>query len=330
MALRAEGTCPVCVHAGLQRHPLNEGARIWLGYSAFDCSRCGVFMIADSSRLHEHPDRWRVECEVRARAIAGGPPLFLHERDDLLPNELPMRFVLLPVDDYLTRRLGIRDRMDRTLINFARLSKRLGGTFSEHDIPWTPAVMWSPHDVEAGWIHRALEVEGLSAGDLKHRHLTLKGWLRFEELSVGTVPIGARPQVFVAMWFDSSLDRAFSEGVRPAVEACGYDAQRIDLVDHNDLIEDRIFAGIRAAPFVVADLTGQRPSVYLEAGFAMGLGLPVIHSVRADHLNSVAFDAAHRSIVCWKDEADLRNRLEQRIRATIAQPRVGSRELSAS
>ena len=51
---------------------------------------------------------------------------------------------------------------------------------------------------------------------------------------------------------------------------------RVDRIVHNDKICDRILAESRLAQFVIADFTGQRSSVYFEAGFAIALGRPVI------------------------------------------------------
>jgi nucleoside 2-deoxyribosyltransferase len=50
------------------------------------------------------------------------------------------------------------------------------------------------------------------------------------------------------------------------------DPVRVDFVEHNEQICDKIVAEIRTCQFLVADVTLQRAGVYFEAGFAMGLG----------------------------------------------------------
>lgn len=63
---------------------------------------------------------------------------------------------------------------------------------------------------------------------------------------------------------------------------------QLDQVEHNEHIMDKILAMIRIAPFVVADFTHHRNGVYFEAGFAKGLGIPVVSCCRQDE-----FEKAH-------------------------------------
>jgi nucleoside 2-deoxyribosyltransferase len=91
----------------------------------------------------------------------------------------------------------------------------------------------------------------------------------------------------------------------------------LDLVEHNEKICDRIIAEIRTCQFLVADVTLQRPGVYFEAGFAMGLGRPVIWTCRKDDLVDVHFDTRQYNHIDWKDSGGLRMRLADRIKATI-------------
>ena len=90
------------------------------------------------------------------------------------------------------------------------------------------------------------------------------------------------------MWFDPTLNPAWENGICPALKAAGFDPIRIDLEQHNDDINDRVRAEIRRSRFVVADFTGHRNGVYFEAGFALGLGLPVVWLCRRDELTKSA------------------------------------------
>ena len=64
---------------------------------------------------------------------------------------------------------------------------------------------------------------------------------------------------------------------------------------------------------------GARGSVYLEAGFALGLGIPVIYTCRADMFDILHFDTRQYLHIGWKDDEveTLRRNLEHRIRALI-------------
>jgi hypothetical protein len=78
-------------------------------------------------------------------------------------------------------------------------------------------------------------------------------------------------------------------------------------------------ASISGSRFVVADFTGSRGGVYYEAGFADGLDLPVIFMCReGDELH---FDIRQYNCIFWKTDglADARERLKNRILATLGQ-----------
>jgi len=53
----------------------------------------------------------------------------------------------------------------------------------------------------------------------------------------------------------------------------------------------------------VGDFTVDRGGIYFEAGYALGLGLPVIWLVREDELAKVHFDNRQYNFVAWRDGA---------------------------
>jgi hypothetical protein len=109
--------------------------------------------------------------------------------------------------------------------------------------------------------------------------LTPKAWDKIHELQ--KKPSGKTNQAFVAMWFDSSMNDFWEQGFKPAIEEDGrFKAIRIDRKDFNGKICDEIVAEIRKSKFLVADFTDQRGGVHYEAGFAHGLGIPVIFTAK--------------------------------------------------
>lgn len=64
-------------------------------------------------------------------------------------------------------------------------------------------------------------------------------------------------------------------------------------------IDDRILAEIRRARFVVADFSGASASVCYEAGFADGLGIPVIPCVREGEETKLSFDTRQVTHIVW-------------------------------
>lgn len=64
-------------------------------------------------------------------------------------------------------------------------------------------------------------------------------------------------------------------------------------------ITDHIRVAIRRSRFVIADLTGGNQGAYWEAGFAEGLGRPVIYSCEKSFFPKVHFDTQGLQTVIW-------------------------------
>lgn len=145
-------------------------------------------------------------------------------------------------------------------------------------------------------------------------------------------------QAFVAMWFGGKaekdrkkMDKLYEEGIKKAIESTGYKPIQIGKKENVTKIDDEIIAEIRRSRFLVADFTqgedGARGGVYYEAGFAQGLGIPVIYSCREDMIDDdkLHFDTRQYHHVVWKDSDDLddlpdfRDRLQKRILAFIGE-----------
>jgi nucleoside 2-deoxyribosyltransferase len=94
---------------------------------------------------------------------------------------------------------------------------------------------------------------------------------------------------------------------------------RIDTKKFNDKICDHIVAEIRRSRFMIADVTRHRRAVYFEAGYAIGLGLEVIWTCRGDHMKRAEriFDTRQYNHIVWTTHEDLREKLKDRILATI-------------
>ena len=129
------------------------------------------------------------------------------------------------------------------------------------------------------------------------------------------------PGVFVAMWFDTSMDDAYKNGIEPGIEDTGFVPIRIDEKKDANRIDDDIIAAIEESHFVVADMThgsdGVRGSVYFEAGFARGRGLQVIYCCRRDCIDGLPFDTRQYHHIAWDTPEELRKELAERIRARI-------------
>jgi hypothetical protein len=124
-------------------------------------------------------------------------------------------------------------------------------------------------------------------------------------------------QGFIAMWFDTCLGDAYINGFHKGVMDAGYNPVRIDRVEHINRIDDEIIVQINASKFVVADFTGHRGGVYFEAGYALGMDLPVFWTCRKDHLNNLHFDIRQFNCIDWESPQELAERLSKRIEAVL-------------
>ncbi len=132
-------------------------------------------------------------------------------------------------------------------------------------------------------------------------------------------------QAFVAMWFDNSMDPVYNHAIAPAIQAAGYEPYRIDRDNFLNKIDDEIIAQIRQSRFIVADFTHDqkgsvRGSVYYEAGFAYGLGIPVIFTAHEDA--DLHFDTRQFPHILWNpnDLNALKHELTYRL---LALPELG-------
>ena len=165
-----------------------------------------------------------------------------------------------------------------------------------------------------GWLR--IENETTQGCDIA---ITPKGWLTLRELK----PSENSDRAFLAMWF-SKEDKQLGmlrNAVREAVNQAGYICDVVDEIHHNDYIMDKVLNLIKDSRFVIADFTfakegdtdangkifgGVRGGVYYEAGFAKGLGRPVIVSCRKDKDSEarIHFDIAQLSTIFWKQDGD--------------------------
>ena len=157
---------------------------------------------------------------------------------------------------------------------------------------------------------------GEEPDDIIRSSLTVDGWKEYERLK--EVNLSSK-QAFVAMNFDKEFNDIYDRAIDLACDACGFKAHRVDKIEHNEKICDKIISEIRKSRFVIADFTGQKHGVYFEAGYAQGIGLPVIFLCRKDEIDGkkVHFDTRQYNYIAWESIEDLKKRLSERIKATI-------------
>jgi len=301
--------CPLCFQPVEVESERGDGTH-------YNCSACGSFGVSDFLDSTEGivrfggNERIKLKHLLTEHRLKGGAPLFLDTdsggtvRDKLKISveEVLGWYPKTPLEYY-----------DRALENLSRLVN--------HPVAYVT--------LQKG-LHPLLFTEGDGCAQMMDQLETLgylkctavfsyqvkpKGWERLQQIQR---PGRESKQAFVAMWFDPSQAETFDQGIKPAIEADGaFSALRIDRKDHNNRIDDEMIAEIRRSRFLVADLSGQRHNVYYEAGFAQGLNIPVIYLAHESETKEVKFDIRQYSHIVYTTSEDLREKLKQRIRATI-------------
>lgn len=145
--------------------------------------------------------------------------------------------------------------------------------------------------------------------------LSFDGWQYFEDIKKGAV---SSRKAFMAMKFgDADLDRIVENVFKEAVLQTGFDLYKLDDKPKAGLIDDRMRVEIRTSRFLIADLTHENAGAYWEAGFAEGLGKPVIYTCEKDKFSKdkTHFDTNHHLTVKW-DKNNPENAAEE-LKATI-------------
>jgi hypothetical protein len=173
-------------------------------------------------------------------------------------------------------------------------------------------------------VAQALMERGLARGDIVSGaaflgELTFAGWQAAEELKRGT---SDSRKAFMAMAYgDPELDAVFAECFRPAVEATGFSLRLLSEAPPAGLIDDRLRVEIRTSRFLIADLTHENRGAYWEAGFAEGIGRPVIYTCEKGYFKKPGthFDTSHHHTIRWERDnlAAAAEQLKATIRATL-------------
>jgi hypothetical protein len=138
--------------------------------------------------------------------------------------------------------------------------------------------------------------------------IAVKGWVEIEN----QIAKNNLSQVFIAMRFHESTNLA-RDAIKRAIQHSSLNPLRIDEKEHINKICSEIQYEIKNSGLVIADVTGQNQGVYYEAGYAIGLNIPVIWCCRSNEADQLHFDTRQYNHILWKDEEDLYNRLKARI-----------------
>lgn len=300
--------CPICKLENQKTSNAYES-----GKSVIECERCGNYVmhntLVSTETLKDANKSPKVIAWIRELREQGADspeitPKFLKNIEGNLPNYIPTQKIIM------------------LLRNIARKTEYPGCGVTivpDRDYP----LAWAENEDELIYYLQSLMERNFIVTTKGHPviskildsvKITAAGWDFLDKNEkVGTIS----KQVFVAMSFSSELNSIWTDAIKKAIENAGYSPYRIGVKPHADRIDTKIMAEIRNSRFLVADVTEQRQGVYFEAGYALGLGLPVIWSCRKDDLANVHFDTRQYNHIIWEKPEELKEELYNFICAIV-------------
>ncbi len=284
-----------------------------------ECDQCGQYFLSTEAlhdmagELQGDPDRIaRIGHGIRRMQRGHQPPFLMREQIvNMLATPLPS---VSEQANNLVRWLGEnlkgpgeRDQIESATHQFivgARTAKGLD--------------LIVDHLFEAQ-ILSGNQAKFLDGNSSSNATLTFRGWEYFDQLQRGEVD--SRTAFMAMKYGDANADHLVNQVFRPAVAQTGFALVRLDDRPEAGLIDDRLRVQIRTARFLIADLSHGNQGAYWEAGYAEGLGKPVIYTCerKAFEREKTHFDTNHHLTVLWDVEnpAQAAEQLKATIRATL-------------
>lgn len=310
--MNRDAVCPVC-QSFAHRESVTTGS-----YDEVECEVCGRYKVADETiKAHLRPTDnnlnglTMVERAIVARYLMNRPSgdeLFMITlnglKDILSEGHLPSHAVQAV---NLIRHIG--DEISRTGEPIDQFQVSVKETYKIGT--WSPELLSQLiEELSQGeniWIKtgQVSRIHGKALHFL-NVNLTLNGWEQYEAEKRGKFD---GKYGFIAMQFnDDELETFAQDVVKPAVkDAVGYDLVDMRNVAQAGVIDNIMRIRIRDSAFVIADLTHDNRGAYWEAGYAEGLGKPVIYICEKEKFDKEKphFDTNHCTTILWsKDEKD--------------------------
>lgn len=298
--------CPICEL--LLNDMGNAGNR---DATRFDCPNCGRFEISRTAlvtlqRPLSHNERARAVVShaiQRMQRANEWPQLSTYTLDQILTkNYLP---TAAEQGENLLVWLGERTTPGVALDQRSHYMQAVLGSMTHLEVGFIVQAM-----VAKGYIVKGLEFEGVFS-----LSLSFDGWEVFQTLVRES---SAGPRIFMAMAYaNTSLADIVEQHFKSAAEQAGFTLHRLDDNPEAGLMDARMRVEIRRASCLVADLSDHNPGAYWEAGFAEGIGKPVIYTCEKSVFETEKshFDTNHHHTILWEREAP--EKAAQQLKATI-------------
>ena len=317
-----DNKCAICNSEVQKRDPLVTQTEVREHY---DCSRCGDYYLNSSTEMHIRClvqkdnskiailSHWiRTKHEANLADDRGGKKIItLHKElvDNIIKNHPPS---LAEQANNFVRWLGDTSAPGEDIIVESNKHQAIMGSKTQKEFNFVLSHLSDDGLIEAiPKSHVGIDYEKIT--------LLFKGWEYYERLKRGAVE---SRKAFMAMQYnDEQLDKIVDEIFKTAIEETGFKLRRLDKPQPAGLIDDRLRIEIRTSRFLIADLTHENRGAYWEAGYAEGLGKPVIYTCEKKKFEKLKthFDTNHHLTVLWDTEnmSNTEEELKATIRATL-------------
>jgi hypothetical protein len=307
--------CPICGSSVISSEPSPDGSDL----TEYSCPRCGDFKLSGSlvstlPHLHStDPDAPAKLSHTIRRSQERDRPVLLNTymAEASLKHPLPR-----PREqaDLLVRWLAqnVPGPGETVWVEFSTHGSIIGAKSK------AGFGLVLDHLFSAGLV-TGNQPKAFQGGDQAYATLTFEGWEQYEHLRQGGA---VYRRAFMAMKFgDENLSIVLEKVFKPSARRAGFDLVKLDDVPKAGLIDDRLRVEIQVSDFVVADLTHDNLGAYWEAGYAEGLGKPVIYTCEKSKFATAKthFDTNHHLTILWDFAAPeaAGNELVATIRATL-------------
>ena len=288
-------TCPVCDSPATRRERDPTGRDAIL----IDCPQCGAFAISGSLeatlphvRSTDQDAAAKLSHALRRAAESTERPLFTtYTTEAVVKQPLPR-----PKEqaDLLIRWLAehVPGPGETLWIEYATHGAIIGARSS------AGFELVLDHLFDSGLV-TGNQSKTLSGGDRAFATLTFAGWEHYENLRRGG---RVYRKAFMAMKFgDTLLDQILESVFKPSALRAGFDLFKLTDRPKAGLIDNRMRVEIQSCDFVVADLSHDNLGAYWEAGYAEGLGKPVIYTCEKSKFEQAKthFDTNHHLTILW-------------------------------
>ncbi len=191
----------------------------------------------------------------------------------------------------------------------------LSNQFYEEQIGVTrDGAAYTQHDVEHRMLLTAVVKEAAATMEEALRLVRTAPSIQAARLSAKTASHVSNT-AFILMWMDPERPELVDvhEAVKEVFDDFGISAERADDIQHSDRITDVVLDQIARAEFLFADLSGERPNVYYEVGYAHALGKrPILYRRSGTPLH---FDLSVHNVPEYGNITELKALLRERLSA---------------